>query len=86
MHSKVACDHNDHDHYADDVKDIHCFTPIKINLRCSTALVGIQQLQRLRPKSEQKCSPGVRSGELINFKRNGYWYKNIHARPLHVVG
>ena len=30
MHSKIACDHNDHDHYADDVKDIHCFTPIEI--------------------------------------------------------
>jgi len=29
MHSKIACDHNDHDHYADDVKDIHYFTPIK---------------------------------------------------------
>jgi hypothetical protein len=30
MHSKIACDHNDHDHYADDVKDIHSFTPIEI--------------------------------------------------------
>jgi hypothetical protein len=30
MHSKIARDHKDHDHYADDVKDIHCFTPIKI--------------------------------------------------------
>jgi hypothetical protein len=30
MHPKIACDHNDHDHYADDVKDIHCFTPIEI--------------------------------------------------------
>jgi hypothetical protein len=30
MHSKIACDHNDHDHYADDVKDIHCFTPIEL--------------------------------------------------------
>jgi hypothetical protein len=27
MHSKIARDHNDHDHYADDVKDIHCFSP-----------------------------------------------------------
>ena len=28
MHSKVACDHYDHDHYADDVKDIHYPAPI----------------------------------------------------------
>jgi hypothetical protein len=32
VHSEIACDHNDHDHYADDVKDIHCFAPIKITL------------------------------------------------------
>jgi hypothetical protein len=30
MHSEIACDHNDHDHYADDVKDIHCSTPIEV--------------------------------------------------------
>jgi len=30
MHSEIACDHNDHDHHADDVKDIHCFAPIEI--------------------------------------------------------
>jgi hypothetical protein len=32
MHSKIASDHNDHDHNADDVKDIHCFAPIEITL------------------------------------------------------
>ena len=32
MDFEIACDHNDHDHYADDVKDIHCFTPIEITL------------------------------------------------------
>jgi hypothetical protein len=30
MQSKIACDHNDHDHYTDDVKDIHRFVPLKI--------------------------------------------------------
>jgi len=29
MQSKIACDHDDHDHYADNVKDIHCFAPIE---------------------------------------------------------
>ena len=46
MHSKIACDHNDHDHYADDVKDIHCFTPIEITsvfnvLRCYSTIAKI---------------------------------------------
>src|SRR5271155_2487911 len=63
MHSKIACDHNDHDHYADDVKDIHCFTPIEITFGVQTSLVAIQQLQRLRPRSEQKRSSGARSGK-----------------------
>jgi hypothetical protein len=62
MHSKIACDHNDHDHYADDVKDIHYFTPIE-KPSDSTSLVAIQQLQRLRARSEQKRSPGVRSSK-----------------------
>jgi hypothetical protein len=31
MHSKIACDHNDHDHYADDVKDVHYPAPIRIS-------------------------------------------------------
>jgi hypothetical protein len=26
--SEKACDHNDHDHYTDDVKNIHCLAPI----------------------------------------------------------
>jgi hypothetical protein len=34
--SEKACDHNDHDHYADDVENIHCFAPIE-TLACSAA-------------------------------------------------
>jgi hypothetical protein len=29
MHSKITYDHNDNDHHADDVKDVHCFAPIE---------------------------------------------------------
>jgi hypothetical protein len=29
MHPKITRHHNDHDDYADDVKDIHCFAPIE---------------------------------------------------------
>jgi hypothetical protein len=29
MHAKKACDHNDHDYYADDVKNIHALHPLK---------------------------------------------------------
>jgi hypothetical protein len=27
-----SCDHNDHDHHADNVKNIHCFAPIEAAL------------------------------------------------------
>lgn len=30
MKPKKSRDHNDHNHYADDVKNIHCFAPIGI--------------------------------------------------------
>jgi CspA family cold shock protein len=30
--SEKACDHNDHDHYTDDVKNIHYFAPIEATL------------------------------------------------------
>ena len=36
MHPKIACDHDDHDYYTDDVKNIHCFAPIE-NKRVSSA-------------------------------------------------
>jgi hypothetical protein len=29
MQSEKACDHKDHDHYADDIENIHCFAPIE---------------------------------------------------------
>ena len=29
VHSEKACDHKDHDHYADDVENIHCLAPIE---------------------------------------------------------
>jgi hypothetical protein len=29
MHPEKTCDHNDHDHHADDVKNIHCLAPIE---------------------------------------------------------
>ena len=29
MQSEKACDHKDHDHYADDVEKIHCLDPIE---------------------------------------------------------
>jgi hypothetical protein len=29
MHAKIACDHDDHDYYADNVENIHCFAPIE---------------------------------------------------------
>jgi hypothetical protein len=29
MQSEKSCDHNDNDHYADDVENIHCFAPIE---------------------------------------------------------
>jgi hypothetical protein len=32
MQPKKSCDHNDHDHYADNVKNIHCFAPIEATL------------------------------------------------------
>jgi hypothetical protein len=28
MQSKKSCDHYDHDHHADDVKNIHCIAPV----------------------------------------------------------
>ena len=31
MQSKIAGDYDDHDHYADNVKDIHYFAPIGNN-------------------------------------------------------
>jgi hypothetical protein len=38
MQSKIACDYNDHDHYANNVKDIHCLAPVEttlgIGVRC----------------------------------------------------
>jgi hypothetical protein len=34
MQSEIAGDHNNHDHYADDVENIHCFAPIE-TLACS---------------------------------------------------
>jgi hypothetical protein len=33
MQSKEACDNNDHDHYADDVKNTHCIAPIEAALQ-----------------------------------------------------
>jgi hypothetical protein len=36
MQSEKAGDHNDHDHYADDIENIHCSAPIEI-LACSAA-------------------------------------------------
>ena len=36
MQSKIACDHDDHDHYADNVKDIHCFAPIETTVLSAT--------------------------------------------------
>jgi hypothetical protein len=32
MQPEKSCDYNDHDHYADDVKDIHFFVPIEVTL------------------------------------------------------
>ena len=32
MHSKKACDHNDHNYDADDVKNIHCVSPIETTI------------------------------------------------------
>jgi hypothetical protein len=36
MQSEEAGDHNDHDHYADDVENIHCPAPID-TLACPAA-------------------------------------------------
>jgi hypothetical protein len=32
MQPEKSCDHNDHDHYADDVKNIHWSAPIDATL------------------------------------------------------
>jgi hypothetical protein len=32
MQPEKSCDHDDHDHYADDVKNIHCFAPVEATL------------------------------------------------------
>ena len=29
MQSEKTCHHKDHDHYADDIENIHCFAPIE---------------------------------------------------------
>jgi hypothetical protein len=36
VQSEKACDHKDHDHYADDVEKIHCLAPIE------TGTVGVK--------------------------------------------
>jgi hypothetical protein len=48
MHSEKACDHNDNDYYADDIKNIHCLAPIKecATVEITSTLSSVQRRQR----------------------------------------
>jgi hypothetical protein len=53
MQSKIACDHDDHDHYADNVKDIHCFAPIE------TTGVERHWMRRSPSRCSAECALGI---------------------------
>jgi hypothetical protein len=49
MQSKIACDHDDHDHYADNVEDIHCLAPIEQRVLSATdGTLAVPMLGRMR--------------------------------------
>jgi hypothetical protein len=68
-----SCDHNDHDHHADNVKNIHCFAPIEAAPRIgSTAPVCFRSDQLILDDCVQSrsqtwlCSGGgCRSGSEV---------------------
>jgi len=63
MHSKIACDHNDHDHYADDGKDIHCFTPIDITFGVQRPSLLFNNCKDCDLGLSKSAHRGTRSGE-----------------------
>jgi hypothetical protein len=49
MHSEKPGDHDDNDHYADDVEDIHCRAPMKecATLEITSTLSPVQRRRRI---------------------------------------
>jgi hypothetical protein len=70
MHSKIACDHNDHDHYADDVKDIHRFTPIEITFGVQRPSLLFNNCKDCDLGLSKSAHRGTRSGERERRARN----------------
>jgi hypothetical protein len=55
MQSEKAGDHNDHDHYADDVENIHCFAPIE-TLACSAAQAAGDKTRSVLSAGARDCA------------------------------
>jgi hypothetical protein len=56
MQSEISCDRKDHDHHADNVKNIHCFAPLKtcdleISLANCALHKRLQSAKRIKPKA-----------------------------------
>jgi hypothetical protein len=80
MHSKIACDHNDHDHYADDVKDIHDPAPIRISGCSESQLL----LNRCRDNDgvSRLAYGGLAHGDAESFPIFRTSWKSLDRRQL----
>jgi hypothetical protein len=78
MHSKIACDNDDHDHYAGDVKNIRCLAPIEtmgraplvcLSCRLYFLMVPPSRSQTESPGTRKRCSPTDRVPKIAHQVR-----------------